>query len=199
MTDGIGRASAFLASGTIVSRILGFVKAIIVAATIGVVGSAGADAFAVANALPNTVYVIVAGGVLSAVLVPQIVRAGAHADGGSGYINKLLTVALVILAGATIIATALAPLLTLRLRRDAAAGDPRPRDRVRVVVPAADLLLRALHAARRGAQRATQLRAVHLGAGAQQHRRDRGPARVRVGLRRRPERRTRSRRVDARR
>ncbi len=113
MTDGIGRASAFLASGTIVSRILGFVKAIIVAATIGVVGSAGADAFAVANALPNTVYVIVAGGVLSAVLVPQIVRAGAHADGGSAYINKLLTVALVILAGATIIATALAPLLTL--------------------------------------------------------------------------------------
>ena len=113
MTDGIGRASAFLASGTIVSRILGFVKAIIVAATLGVVGSAGADAFAVANALPNTVYVIVAGGVLSAVLVPQIVRAGAHADGGSGYINKLLTVALVILAGATILATALAPLLTL--------------------------------------------------------------------------------------
>ncbi|GAA1761597.1 murein biosynthesis integral membrane protein MurJ [Agromyces humatus] len=113
MTDGIGRASAFLASGTIVSRLLGFVKAIIVAATIGVVGSAGADAFAVANALPNTVYVIVAGGVLSAVLVPQIVRAGAHADGGSAYINKLLTVALVILAGATILATALAPLLTL--------------------------------------------------------------------------------------
>jgi putative peptidoglycan lipid II flippase len=111
--DRIGRASAFLASGTIVSRILGFVKAIIVAATIGVVGSAGADAFAVANGLPNTVYVIVAGGVLSAVLVPQIVRAGSHADGGGAYINKLLTVALVILAAATIIATALAPLLTL--------------------------------------------------------------------------------------
>ena len=111
--DRIGRASAFLASGTIVSRALGFVKAIIVAATIGVVGSAGADAFAVANGLPNTVYVIVAGGVLSAVLVPQIVRAGSHADGGGAYINKLLTLALVILAGATIIATALAPLLAL--------------------------------------------------------------------------------------
>ncbi|WP_235933858.1 murein biosynthesis integral membrane protein MurJ [Agromyces humi] len=111
--DRIGRASAFLASGTIVSRVLGFVKAIIVAATIGVVGSAGADAFAVANGLPNTVYVIVAGGVLSAVLVPQIVRAGSHADGGGAYINKLLTLALVILAGATIIATALAPLLAL--------------------------------------------------------------------------------------
>ncbi len=110
--DRIGRASVFLASGTIVSRILGFVKAIVLAATIGVVGSASADAFAVANGLPNTVYVIVAGGVLSAVLVPQIVRASTHADGGSAYINKLLTLALVVIGAATIVATALAPVLT---------------------------------------------------------------------------------------
>jgi putative peptidoglycan lipid II flippase len=109
--DRIGRASLFLASGTLVSRLLGFAKVAVLAATIGVVGS-GADAFAVANGLPNTVYVIVAGGVLSAVLVPQIVRASAHADGGSAYINKLLTLAFVILAGATIVATLAAPLLT---------------------------------------------------------------------------------------
>jgi putative peptidoglycan lipid II flippase len=110
--DRIGRASAFLASGTIVSRILGFVKAIVLAAAIGVVGSTSGDAFAVANGLPNTVYVIVAGGVLSAVLVPQIVRASTHSDGGSAYINKLLTLALVVIGAATILATALAPLLT---------------------------------------------------------------------------------------
>ncbi|WP_394553716.1 murein biosynthesis integral membrane protein MurJ [Agromyces sp. MMS24-JH15] len=109
--DRIGRASVFLASGTIVSRILGFVKSIVFASVVGVVG-AGADAFAVANGLPNTVYVIVAGGVLSAVLVPQIVRASAHADGGSAYINKLLTLALAVLTAATVLATALAPLLT---------------------------------------------------------------------------------------
>jgi putative peptidoglycan lipid II flippase len=112
MTDGgIGRASVFLASGTIVSRLLGFAKAVALASTIGVIGSAGADAFAVANQLPNTVYVIVAGGVLSAVLVPQIVRASVHADGGGAYINKLLTLSLVVLAAATVLATALAPLL----------------------------------------------------------------------------------------
>ncbi|MFE5670366.1 murein biosynthesis integral membrane protein MurJ [Agromyces sp. NPDC056523] len=111
MTDRIARASLFLASGTIVSRILGFLKAIVLAATIGVVGSASADAFAVANGLPNTVYVIVAGGVLSAVLVPQIVRAAAHEDGGSAYINKLVTLALVVIGAATVLATALAPLL----------------------------------------------------------------------------------------
>ena len=122
--DRIGRASAFLASGTIVSRVLGFVKAIIVAATIGVVGSAGADAFAVANGLPNTVYVIVAGGVLSAVLVPQIVRAGAHADGGSAYINKLLTVALVILAAATVAGDGAGAAPDPPLRRHAAAARP---------------------------------------------------------------------------
>lgn len=113
MADGgIGKASLFLASGTVVSRVLGFVKAVALASTIGVIGSAGADAFAVANGLPNMVYVIVAGGVLSAVLVPQIVRASAHADGGGAYINKLLTLALVVLAVATVVATALAPVLT---------------------------------------------------------------------------------------
>jgi putative peptidoglycan lipid II flippase len=108
--DRIGRASVFLASGTIVSRLLGFVKTIVFASIIGVVG-AGADAFAVANGLPNTVYVIVAGGILSAVLVPQIVRASQHTDGGSAYINKLLTLALVVIGGATVVATLAAPLL----------------------------------------------------------------------------------------
>ncbi|TFB91500.1 MULTISPECIES: murein biosynthesis integral membrane protein MurJ [Cryobacterium] len=111
-TGSIGRASAFLASGTIVSRILGFIKLIVLAGVIGQVGQS-TNAFAVANQLPNTVYVIVAGGVLTAVLVPQIVRASLHADGGTAYINKLVTLALVIVGVTTVVATALAPVLTL--------------------------------------------------------------------------------------
>ena len=110
-SNSIGRASVFLASGTIVSRILGFIKVIVLAGAIGLVG-AGADTFAVANQLPNQVYVIIAGGVLTAVLVPQIVRSALHKDGGAGYINKLMTVALVILGVTTVIATLLAPALT---------------------------------------------------------------------------------------
>ncbi|KRC61532.1 hypothetical protein ASE14_11805 [Agromyces sp. Root81] len=110
--DRIGRASAFLASGTIVSRILGFVKTIVLTATIGMVGS-GANAFAIATQLPNSIYAIVGGGVLSAVLVPQIARASRSADGGERYINKLVTVALVMLAAVALIATFAAPLLTL--------------------------------------------------------------------------------------
>ncbi|KGJ79949.1 MOP family membrane protein [Cryobacterium roopkundense] len=110
-TGGIGRASAFLASGTIVSRILGFVKLIVLAGIIGQFG-ATADAFAIANQLPNTIYVIVAGGILTAVLVPQIVRASLHTDGGTAYINKLLTLALMVLAVTTVVATLLAPVIT---------------------------------------------------------------------------------------
>ncbi|SMQ75430.1 murein biosynthesis integral membrane protein MurJ [Agreia sp. VKM Ac-1783] len=106
----LGRASAILASGTTVSRVLGFVKALVLAQTIGATGL-GTDAFAVANQLPNTVFVIVAGGVLNAVLVPQIVKAASHADGGRGYINKLVTLALAVLGVATLIATLLAPVL----------------------------------------------------------------------------------------
>ncbi|MGD8193655.1 murein biosynthesis integral membrane protein MurJ [Herbiconiux sp. P18] len=107
----IGRASAFLASGTIVSRAMGFVRTIVLLQTIGAVGSASADAFAVANQLPNNIYAIIAGGTLSAVLVPQIVRATLHSDGGKGYINKLLTITMVILGVTTLAATLLAPVL----------------------------------------------------------------------------------------
>jgi putative peptidoglycan lipid II flippase len=111
VASGVGRASAILASGTLVSRLLGFLKVIVFANIVGQIGNVP-DAFTVANQLPNTVYTIVAGGVLTAVLVPQIVRASLHADGGTAYINKLVTLALSILALTTLAATLLAPVIT---------------------------------------------------------------------------------------
>ena len=107
---GIGRASMMLASGTVVSRLLGFVSAIVLAQTIGTVG-AGADAFALANQLPNNIYAIIAGGVLSAVLVPQIVKAGLHDDGGARFINRLVTLGFVVFLAAAVLATIAAPWL----------------------------------------------------------------------------------------
>jgi len=109
-TGGLGRASALLASGTIVSRVLGFISAVVLAQTLGTKGS-GADTFALANQLPNNIYAIIAGGLLSAVLVPQIVRAALHDDGGQRYINKLLTLGGIIFLVAATIATLAAPLL----------------------------------------------------------------------------------------
>lgn len=107
----LGAASALLASGTIVSRLLGFIKVAVLAAAIGQVGSASADTFAIANQLPNNIYALIAGGVLSAVLVPQIVRASGGADGGRQYINRIVTLGVVLFAAVTLIATLLAPAL----------------------------------------------------------------------------------------
>ncbi|GAA3729515.1 murein biosynthesis integral membrane protein MurJ [Leifsonia bigeumensis] len=123
-TARLGSASALLASGTIVSRILGFIKVAVLAAAIGQVGSASADTFAIANQLPNNVYALVAGGVLSAVLVPQIVRASSGADGGRQYINRIVTLGVVIFAVVTLIATLLAPaLIDLYSQSAVAASD----------------------------------------------------------------------------
>jgi putative peptidoglycan lipid II flippase len=108
-TQGMGRASAILAAGTVVSRILGFVRAAVLTTAIGLV--AAGDAFAVGNQLPNNIYALIAGGVLSAVLVPQIVKAAAHDDGGQRYINRVVTLGIVIFAIVTVIATCAAPLL----------------------------------------------------------------------------------------
>ncbi len=106
----LGRASVLLASGTVVSRILGFISAIILARTLGTVG-AGADTFALANQLPNNIYAIVAGGVLSAVLVPHIVKAGLDTDGGQSFINKMVTLGVVVFLAVAVLATLLAPAL----------------------------------------------------------------------------------------
>jgi putative peptidoglycan lipid II flippase len=107
---GLGRASAALASGTVISRGLGFLSAFVLAVTIGQTGQ-GTNAFAIANQLPNNIYAIIAGGLLSAVLVPQIVRAARHDDGGQRFVNRLVTLGIVVFLGVTLLATLCAPLL----------------------------------------------------------------------------------------
>ena len=109
MTSALHRASAIMASGTMVSRILGFVKTILLAFAIGGAISKSGDAFANGNQLPNTVYMLLAGGMLNAVLVPQIVKAAQNADGGKAYINKVLTLVSVVLIALTGVVMLAAP------------------------------------------------------------------------------------------
>ncbi len=109
-TAALGRASAVMAAGTAVSRALGFVRAAALAAVIGVIG-AGTDAFAVANTVPNNLYLLIAGGVLNAVLVPQVVRAMKRPDGGAEYLDRLVTAAVVVLLAVTAVLTVAAPLV----------------------------------------------------------------------------------------
>lgn len=111
MAGGLLRASTVMASGTMVSRVLGVVKAALLAAAIGSVGAEYADAFNNANLLPNTLYTLLMGGMLNAVLVPQIVKAMQNRDGGRGYINKLVTMCCTVLFIVTAIAMLAAPFL----------------------------------------------------------------------------------------
>ncbi|WP_456845199.1 murein biosynthesis integral membrane protein MurJ [Cellulomonas sp. P5_C6] len=107
--DGIRRGAALMASGTAASRVLGLLRGMVLATAIGATGQA-ADAFAVANKLPNVLYMLLAGGVLNAILVPQVVRAYKR-KAGQEYVDRLLTLGFVLLAAATLVLTLLAPWL----------------------------------------------------------------------------------------
>ncbi|WP_432503995.1 murein biosynthesis integral membrane protein MurJ [Kineococcus arenarius] len=110
-TESLARSSALMASGTLVSRLLGFVRTAVQGAVLGVSTQVGAQTFDVANKAPNIFYMLLAGGVLNAVLVPQIVRALKRPDGGEDYVNRLITLALAVMAGATVLLTLAAPLV----------------------------------------------------------------------------------------
>ena len=109
MAGSLARASAVMASGTMVSRVLGFAKAMLLVYAIGQAPSVSGDAFANGNLLPNTLYMILLGGMLNAVLVPQIVKAAKDPDGGAGYINKVLTLVMTALTAVTALVMLAAP------------------------------------------------------------------------------------------
>jgi putative peptidoglycan lipid II flippase len=107
------RSSALMAAGTLVSRILGMGRAIVLAWAIG--QALSADTFQTSNSLPNNLYILIAGGALNAVLVPQISRAMQRGEQGRIYVDRLLSMSVLLLAIATVIVTAAAPLLVALL------------------------------------------------------------------------------------
>ena len=119
----LARSTAGMASGVIASRILGMVRASMLLAVVGAVGAG--DAWDVANTLPNIVYLLLAGGVINAVLVPQITRAASHADGGREYVDRLLTVSITGLAVITVVFTLGAGLLVRLYSSSTWAPDTR--------------------------------------------------------------------------
>lgn len=98
-----------MALGTIFSRITGLIRNLLLVAVLGtaILG----DTYNVGNTMPNIVYNLLIGGSLTAVFVPQIVRATRHADGGTAYISRLFTFIATILLVITVLAIACAPLL----------------------------------------------------------------------------------------
>jgi len=101
-------SSAVMAAGTTFSRLSGFIRSILLAAALG--NLVHADVFTIANTIPNMLYILLAGGVFNAVLVPQLVRAMSHdPDGGEAYTNRVVTLAALFLAAVTLVLVAAAP------------------------------------------------------------------------------------------
>uniref|UniRef100_UPI003F4C08BB murein biosynthesis integral membrane protein MurJ n=1 Tax=Nocardioides sp. SYSU DS0663 TaxID=3416445 RepID=UPI003F4C08BB len=102
--------SAVMAAGTVVSRLSGYVRTILLAAALG--NLLHADVFNIANTVPNMLYILLAGGVFNAVLVPQLVRAmEADADRGEAYTNRVVTLAAIFLGVVTVLLVIGAPWL----------------------------------------------------------------------------------------
>ena len=128
-------STAVMAAGTTFSRLSGFIRSVLLAAALG--NLVHADVFTIANTIPNMLYILLAGGVFNAVLVPQLVRAmGNDADGGEAYTNRIVTLAALFLASVTIALVLAAPWVV-----DLYTSDDWPPDAIDSTVAFARLCL----------------------------------------------------------
>jgi putative peptidoglycan lipid II flippase len=106
----LAHSGVMMAMGTLSSRGTGFLRTVVIASAIGEGGVA--NAYAVANTVPNALYDLLLGGILSAVIVPLLVQA-AHDEGddGDAYAQRLVTMVTVVLTVTAIVAVVLAPLI----------------------------------------------------------------------------------------
>jgi len=103
------RSSAVMALGTVISRVTGLVRNLLLVAVLGT--ALLGDTYNVANTMPNILYNLLVGGALTAVFVPQIIRAAREPDKGSAYISRLFTATSAALLIIVAIAMLIAPLL----------------------------------------------------------------------------------------
>jgi putative peptidoglycan lipid II flippase len=108
---GLLRATALMASGSLVSRLLGFVRSFLFGAVFVGIGSSVGSAFSAANVMPNTIWIMIGGGTLNAILVPAIVRATRQPDRGSDFTSRLFTLVTLAAAALTVVSMLAVPAL----------------------------------------------------------------------------------------
>jgi putative peptidoglycan lipid II flippase len=108
---GLLRSSAVVGAMTMLSRVLGLVRDVVLAAVIG--ASANADAFFIAFKIPNFLRRLFAEGAFSQAFVPVLAeqRERGGMDGVRDFINHVAGVLGVVLAGLTALALLAAPLV----------------------------------------------------------------------------------------
>ncbi|WP_402463771.1 murein biosynthesis integral membrane protein MurJ [Isoptericola aurantiacus] len=117
---GLGRSSLAMSLGTAASRASGLVRTMLLVACVGSIGTV-ADAFDIANKLPNMLFALISAGVLQSVLVPQILKS-MQAHNARERLDKLLTLSGLGLLSGTIVLVAAAPLVVTLLTLSEPAG-----------------------------------------------------------------------------
>ncbi|WP_369377782.1 murein biosynthesis integral membrane protein MurJ [Streptomyces sp. cg36] len=108
--SGLLKSSAVMAAGTLVSRLTGFIRSLVITAALG--AQLLGDTYTVAYTLPTMIYILTVGGGLNSVFVPQLVRSMKDdEDGGEAYANRLLTLVMVALGAIVAVVVLAAPLL----------------------------------------------------------------------------------------
>ncbi len=107
------RSSGVMALGTLASRVTGLLRSVVLVYAIGV--TALGDSYNYANTLPNTVYNLAIGGILTSVIVPLLVSAAKRdSDRGEKYDQRMFTLVTIVLFAITLAATlAAAPIAHL--------------------------------------------------------------------------------------
>ena len=112
-----------MAFATLVSRITGFTRIVLLAA---ILGAALSSAFSVANQLPNLVAALVLEATFTAIFVPVLARAEqSDPDAGAAFVRRLVTMTTALLLLATALSVLAAPLLVrLMLGRNPQVNEP---------------------------------------------------------------------------
>ncbi|MHB1988479.1 MAG: murein biosynthesis integral membrane protein MurJ [Acidimicrobiales bacterium] len=109
--SGLGRVTAIMAGGTLLSRVTGLLRLLVAAYALGY--NQLSDAFNLANNTPNIVHDLVLGGILSATFVPLFVDrlARRSEQEANESISAVVSLASIVLVGATVAFVLAAPLI----------------------------------------------------------------------------------------
>ncbi|MFH1149054.1 MAG: murein biosynthesis integral membrane protein MurJ [Actinomycetota bacterium] len=105
------RGTSVMTLGTGISRITGFVRTAALASVLGLTAKYMADAFNLANIIPNIIYDLILGGVLSSLFIPIFVEYLWTRDEEEAWhvANSVFNITLVVLTTITVVLCVLAP------------------------------------------------------------------------------------------
>ena len=117
----LGRSAAVMAVGTTLSRVTGLGRLVAMAIALGVTESRLPDSYNIANTMPNVIYELILGGLLTSVFIPVLVEElrKKRDDEGWESVSALVTTSIVAVVAITVLTVVLAPwivrLFTFRL------------------------------------------------------------------------------------